>query len=99
MKAGLTRTHCDNHTLHGIYGLLYRIESSTEPDHVTDETRAYYNASSHKANSLLRGIKGDTYEGGHRVPFIVRWPAQIPAGKKVDETICLTDIFEKEKIG
>lgn len=73
---------------------MYRIDSDNEPDHVTDETLAYYNAGSHKANSHLRGIKGDTYEGGHRVPFIVRWPAQFPEGKKVDETICLTDIFE-----
>jgi arylsulfatase A len=73
---------------------MYRIDSGNEPDHVTDETLAYYNASNHKANSLLRGIKGDTYEGGHRVPFIVRWPAKISVGKKVDETICLTDIFE-----
>jgi arylsulfatase A len=72
---------------------MYRIDSGTEPDHVTDETLAYYNASSHQANSVLRGIKGDTYEGGHRVPFIVRWPAKISAGKKVDKAICLTDIF------
>lgn len=73
---------------------MYRRDSNTKPDHVTDETLAYYNANSHQANSLLRGIKGDTYEGGHRVPFIVRWPAKIKGGKKVDETICLTDIFE-----
>lgn len=73
---------------------MYRIDSGNEPDHVTDETLAYYNASSHKANSVLRGIKGDTYEGGHRVPFIMRWPARFSGGKKVNETICLTDIFE-----
>jgi arylsulfatase A-like enzyme len=73
---------------------MYRMDSTTDPDHVTDETLAYYNANSHQANSLLRGIKGDAYEGGHRVPFIVRWPAKISGGKRVDETICLTDIFE-----
>ncbi|MCP3928280.1 MAG: arylsulfatase [Bacteroidetes bacterium] len=73
---------------------MYRIDSGSGPDHVTDETLAYYNASSHKANSLLRGIKGDAYEGGHRVPFIVRWPEKLSGGIRVNETICLTDIFE-----
>jgi arylsulfatase A len=73
---------------------MYRMNSTTDPDHVTDKTLAYYNSSSHKANGLLRGIKGDTYEGGHRVPFIVRWPAKFPGGFKSDEAICLTDIFE-----
>jgi arylsulfatase A-like enzyme len=73
---------------------MYRINSTTGPDHVTDETLAYYNVSSHEANGLLRGIKGDTYEGGHRVPFIARWPERIRGGEKVNVTICLTDIFE-----
>jgi arylsulfatase A-like enzyme len=31
-------------------------------------------------NGSLRGNKGNLYEGGHRVPFIARWPARIPAG-------------------
>jgi arylsulfatase A-like enzyme len=31
-------------------------------------------------NGALRGFKGSLYEGGHRVPFIARWPARIPAG-------------------
>lgn len=73
---------------------MYRIDSGAGPDHVTDETLAFYNAESHQANGVLRGIKGDAYEGGHRVPFIVRWPERLQAGKKVDATICLTDIYE-----
>jgi len=33
-----------------------------------------------KPNGGLRGFKGGLYEGGHRVPFIARWPGRIPAG-------------------
>lgn len=34
----------------------------------------------HAMNGKLRGTKGTLYEGGHRVPFIARWPAKIKAG-------------------
>ena len=40
-----------------------------------------------------RGVKRDQWEGGHRVPFIVRWPKKIAAGSKSDQTICLTDVM------
>jgi arylsulfatase A-like enzyme len=72
---------------------MYRMNSETYPDHVTDETLDYYNERHHRANSHLRGIKGDLYEGGHRVPFIARWPARVTPGQKTSETICLTDLF------
>ena len=73
---------------------MYSMNAATFPDHVTDETLAYYNERHHRANGYLRGIKGDLYEGGHRVPFIVRWPAEIQRDQRTDETICLTDVFE-----
>jgi len=40
-----------------------------------------------------RGVKRDNWEGGHRVPMIVRWPGKVPAGSTTDQTVCLTDIM------
>ncbi|MDP6553135.1 MAG: arylsulfatase [Pirellulaceae bacterium] len=44
-------------------------------------------------NEHWRGWKADAYEGGHRVPFIVRWPGEIKDGSKSDQTITLADIM------
>lgn len=51
------------------------------------------NANGHWANAPWRGQKGDAFEGGHRVPFLARWPGRIRAGQVEDETLCLTDVF------
>ena len=40
-----------------------------------------------------RGMKRDQWEGGHRVPFIARWPGHIAAGSTSDQTVCLTDVM------
>jgi arylsulfatase A-like enzyme len=47
----------------------------------------------HRVNGPWRGIKTEIYEGGHRVPFIARWPGKIAPGTVCDETICLTDLL------
>ncbi len=47
----------------------------------------------HRANGSLRGQKADIHEGGHRVPFIARWPGRIPAGSVRSELAGLLDIF------
>ena len=39
-----------------------------------------------------RGVKRDDWEGGHRVPLIVRWPGHVKAGVN-DSTVCLTDVM------
>lgn len=40
-----------------------------------------------------RGHKADIFEGGHRVPFIVRWPGVTPAGAACSQTISTVDFF------
>ena len=47
----------------------------------------------HYCNAPYRGFKTSVFEGGHRVPFIVRWPAQVKANSQSDSTICTTDFF------
>lgn len=47
----------------------------------------------HKVSAGFRGSKADLWDGGHRVPFVVRWPGQVKAGSKSDQLICLTDLF------
>jgi arylsulfatase A len=47
----------------------------------------------HDANNGWRGQKADIWEGGHRVPFVARWPGQVEAGSASDGLVCLTDLF------
>ena len=50
-------------------------------------------AKGHDPSAGFRGHKADIYEGGHRVPFIVRWPGHIKPGRASGELICLTDVL------
>lgn len=47
----------------------------------------------HIVSAHLRGSKADLWDGGHRVPFIVRWPGKVETGSTSDQLICLTDLF------
>ena len=47
----------------------------------------------HHPSYVFRGHKADIYEGGHRIPLIVRWPRQIAAGAATNETVCLVDLM------
>jgi arylsulfatase A len=47
----------------------------------------------HAANWIFRGQKADIWEGGHRVPFLARWPGHIEPAATSTETICHTDML------
>jgi arylsulfatase A-like enzyme len=50
-------------------------------------------ASTTSQNGPLRGFKSTTWEGGTRVPFMVKWPGKIPAGKTFENPIIQLDIL------
>jgi arylsulfatase A-like enzyme len=50
-------------------------------------------AKGHNPSYIFRGTKADIFEGGHRVPFIARWPGRIKANSSSDQLICLSDLF------
>lgn len=50
-------------------------------------------AAGHRPSGPYRGHKGDIWEGGHRVPLVVRWPDRVEAGASSNQLSSLTDLF------
>ena len=50
-------------------------------------------AQGHDPSHIYRGHKADIFEGGHRIPFLVRWPAKVKAGSTCSDPTCLTDLI------
>jgi arylsulfatase A len=51
------------------------------------------NGAEHREYKPLRESKRSIYEGGHRVPFVVRWPGKVKPGSVNDNSICLNDLM------
>ncbi len=47
----------------------------------------------HFPSGPLRGYKASAWEGGHRVPFVVRWPGVVPAGRVSDALVHQADVL------
>ena len=47
----------------------------------------------HLVSAHLRGSKADIWDGGHRVPFLVKWPGEVQPGSTSNQTVCLVDLF------
>jgi len=71
---------------------MYKLPEN-QPDHTEDEQVQGYHPDAHLANAGWRGTKADIWEAGHRIPFIVRWPARVKPEGVCEETICLTDFM------
>ncbi len=50
-------------------------------------------AKGHDPSFSLRGMKSDAWDGGHRVPYVVRWPGVIAPGRVCDDLICHTSLM------
>ena len=86
--SALTRTGLATNT-------LVVFTSDNGPEVVEVEIGAYDRITryGHRSMAGLRGAKRDAWEGGHRVPFIVRWPGHVPAGTISAEIICHVDLI------
>ncbi|MCP4311423.1 MAG: arylsulfatase [Bacteroidetes bacterium] len=60
---------------------------------VTSDNGPRRGANGHKSAGDLRGYKAQIWEGGHRVPFIARWPGKIEPGTLSQEIFSLTDMM------
>ena len=65
---------------------------SSDNGGVMDDGYEDFGSLDHPCNGALHGYKGSLYEGGHRVPFIARWPGKIKAGSECGELITLLDM-------
>lgn len=68
--------------------VFFTSDNGCSPQAKFDELAAH----GHFPSGLYRGHKADIFEGGHRVPFIVRWPGQVAAGKESAQLVCFTDV-------
>lgn len=59
----------------------------------TSDNGPRHGANGHLSAGKFKGYKAQIWEGGHRVPFIARWPAKIKAGIRSDAVFSLADMF------
>lgn len=77
-----------------------RVLSQLDKSKVTENTLVFFisdNGGPTQANASrntpLNGVKATVWEGGIRVPFVVRWPGHVPAGKTYDQPVIALDVF------
>jgi arylsulfatase A-like enzyme len=79
----------DQHQISENTLIIFTSDNGCSPEaNYTELARFGHNPSFH-----FRGHKADIFEGGHRVPFLARWPGKIKAGTENHQIICLTDLL------
>jgi len=76
--------------------VLGQVLESLERQKLADNTLIMVssdNGAAGRTYAPLRGAKTSIYEGGHREPFVARWPGKIKAGSVCNDTICLNDLM------
>lgn len=86
--AALDRTGQATNTL-----VIFSSDNGPEVGELTLGAYARIRTFDHRSMDGLRGAKRDAWEGGHRVPFIARWPGRIPTNTMSDELICQVDLL------
>ncbi len=69
--------------------VIFTADNGCSPAANLEELRKFH----HDPSAGYRGHKADLYEGGHRVPFIARWPAQTPAGTRCAQLVGQLDLL------
>jgi len=62
-------------------------------DHSKDPTVQGFLSQTHRANGPLRGTKADIWDGGHRVPLLIRWPGKVEASSVCHQVVSLVDVM------
>ena len=75
--------------------MLGQIMTALEAQHLAGNTLLIAtsdNGAEHRSYEPLRESKRSIYEGGHRVPYVVRWPAKVKPGTIWNHPVCLNDL-------
>lgn len=82
--AALERSGVADRTL-----VIFTSDNGCSPHAKLDKLEAH----GHFPSAQFRGYKADVWEGGHRVPFLVRWPGKVKPGSQSTQLVCLTDLI------
>tara|TARA_R110002049_G_scaffold285698_4_gene467131 strand:- start:316781 stop:318418 length:1638 start_codon:yes stop_codon:yes gene_type:complete len=69
--------------------VIFTTDNGCSPAAKIDELEA----AGHDQNYIYRGHKADIFEGGHRVPFLARWPRTVTAGSRTKQTVGQFDLL------